>query len=62
MPVKNASLWLCLAKMVLHLTPNEPILPTTLSPYDHLKFIRELPGALSQIRTSVQTDPNILKG
>lgn len=59
---KKASLvWLCLAKTILHLSPETPLLPKNLSPNDVLKLCKEIPAALSHVRTQIPTDSTHLK-
>ena len=53
---KTSIHWVCLAKAVLHMNPTEPLSSTELERTDMVKLVKEIPSAISQIRTNPPLD------
>jgi len=61
LPQKTSMTWLCIAKIMVHMSPNEPFLPQELEIIEKLKLLKELPAAITHIRTKVPMDGSKMK-
>jgi hypothetical protein len=57
----NQVLWLCAAKIMVHLSPDKADLPNHLSAVDTIKLIKEIPAALAHIHTQTPFDSAKMK-
>jgi len=58
---KCSLLWLCIAKLLLHFNPIQSVLPNNLPIEAKLSILKEIPSAISQIRTEPQLNSSTAK-
>jgi hypothetical protein len=51
LPSKTALTWLCIAKIIIHKSPNQSFLSEELALSEKFKLLIEIPAAISHIRT-----------
>lgn len=50
-----------MAKILVHMSPKNVVLPGELDPSDQLRLLREIPAALSHVRTKETIDVSAMK-
>ena len=58
---KPPLVWLCIAKVLVHMSPGHPVMPQHLPPADTLRILKEMPSAIAQVRVEPSKDSNSLR-
>ena len=58
---KNPTIYICIAKAIIHISHSSPIFPQVSSLLEGLSIVKEIPSAISQISTREVYDKDLFK-